>query len=189
VADGIAEGLNLSWRKGATKICILVADAPPHGLTKQDSMPNGCPCGIDPVVLVHQMATKGIILYCVGCEPAVVPFKNFFEAIAYTTGGKYVPLKNANLLAKVIVGTTQEELSLEKWMPVVQTEVEKHIEESGGIVDEAILNKNIHEKLKSEGAITKNLNLNNENMERASETSISYSKLQTLPEYKKEFKL
>lgn len=189
VADGVFEGLNLGWRKGATKICILVADAPPHGLTRQDTMPNGCPCGIDPVKIVHQMATKGIILYCVGCEPAVTPFKDFFEAIAYTTGGKYVPLKNANLLAKVIVGTAQEELSLEKWMTIVQNEVEKQIEKSGGVVDEAVLNKNIHDKLKSEGAITKSLNLNNEKMERASEASISYSKLETLPEYKKEFKL
>ncbi len=32
VADGLDEALKLSWREVATKIVVLIADAPPHGL-------------------------------------------------------------------------------------------------------------------------------------------------------------
>ena len=34
------------------------------------------------------MAENGITLYTVGCEPAITPYKDFFTAIAYTTGNK-----------------------------------------------------------------------------------------------------
>ena len=47
------------------------------------------------------MAHKGITLYSVGCEPAILRYKDLFSAFAYKTGGQYVPLRNANLLAKV----------------------------------------------------------------------------------------
>ena len=77
---------------------------------------SGCLCNIDPIQVVDQMAVKGITLYSVGCEPAITPYKDFFCAISYKTGGQYVPLRNANLLAKVIIGGTQEEISLEKLM-------------------------------------------------------------------------
>ena len=53
------------------------------------------------MVVVDKMAEKGITLYSVGCEPALTPYKQFFSALAYKTGGQYVPLRNANLLAKV----------------------------------------------------------------------------------------
>ena len=50
VADGLNEVLTLSWREKSTKICVLIADAPPHGLSSSgDSFPNGCPLGIDPL--------------------------------------------------------------------------------------------------------------------------------------------
>lgn len=83
-------------------VSILYLKAPPHGLgCSGDSMPNGCPLGIDPLAVVDKMAEKGITLYSIGCEPALVPYKQFFSALAYKTGGQYVPLRNANLLAKV----------------------------------------------------------------------------------------
>ena len=47
------------------------------------------------------MAQKAITLYSVGCEPAILKYKEFFSALAYKTGGQYVPLRNAKLLAKV----------------------------------------------------------------------------------------
>ena len=81
---------------------IVILKAPPHGLGDPgDGFPNGCPDGNDPLEIVAKMAQKAITLYSVGCEPAIGPYKEFFSALAYKTGGQYVPLRNANLLAKV----------------------------------------------------------------------------------------
>ena len=112
--------LKLSWRDEATKICVLVSDAPPHGLQASgDSFPNGCPSGHDPLSIARQLAEKGITLYVAGCEPSLVPYKDFFAALAYVTGGQYVPLSAAGALTAVIVGGAQEELSMEQWMEQV----------------------------------------------------------------------
>ncbi|ESO93495.1 hypothetical protein LOTGIDRAFT_74212, partial [Lottia gigantea] len=115
VADALHDVLKLSWREEATKICILISDAPPHGLSNRsgDSFPNGCPDNIDPVEVVRSMAQKGITLYTVGCEPSITPYKEFFTAIAYITGGQYVPLTGAKSLTQIIIGGAQEEMSLE----------------------------------------------------------------------------
>ena len=61
----------------------------------------GCPNGLDPMVTTNQIAAKGITLYLVGCEPSIIPYKEFFSAIAHLTGGQYVPLKHAKLLTQV----------------------------------------------------------------------------------------
>lgn len=81
VADGLHEALKLSWRVESTKICILIADAPPHGLgASSDGFPNGCPIGLDPVVIVREMAKKSITLYTVGVEPPIgKPFTLFVK--------------------------------------------------------------------------------------------------------------
>jgi hypothetical protein len=64
------------------------------------------------------MAEKTIILYTVGVVPPIgqlfliltnffnylVPYRDFFMSLAYITGGQYVPLVDANLLAQVIIG-------------------------------------------------------------------------------------
>lgn len=43
--DALHGALNASWREDATKIVILVTDAPPHGIgERHDGFPNGCPC-------------------------------------------------------------------------------------------------------------------------------------------------
>ncbi len=72
VADALREVLTLSWRSEATKICILISDAPPHGLISAgDSFPNGCPVGLDTIKIVRQMAENNITLYTVGVEPPI----------------------------------------------------------------------------------------------------------------------
>lgn len=124
VADALHDALKLSWRENSTKICILISDAPPHGLSPNgDSFPQGCPAGIDPIDVAKKMAQKGIILYCVGVEPPILPYKDFFSAIAFMTGGQYVPLTNADMLAKVIIGSAQEEISLNKLTESVEQEI------------------------------------------------------------------
>ena len=75
VADALNDAFNLSWRSDAVKICILISDAPPHGLVPDgDSFPAGCPAGHDPLAIVRKMAEKQIILYTVGVEPPIGMF-------------------------------------------------------------------------------------------------------------------
>lgn len=78
--------------------------APPHGLEGAvgDRMPNGCPKKNDPVEIANHMAERSITLYSVGCEPSLKPYRRFFQTISLITGGKYVPLEQAENLTQVI---------------------------------------------------------------------------------------
>ena len=55
-------------------------------------------------------------------------------SLAYITGGQYVPMINAKLLAQVIIGGVREEISLERLMQDAQEDINqeiKHAEEEG----------------------------------------------------------
>lgn len=123
------DALHMDWRKGSTKVVVLVTDAPPHGLGERgDRFPGGCPDGHDPIVTAHSMAEAGICLYTVGCEPKLSSSfhwftKDFMVAIANITGGQAVSLSSSQHLVGVILGSTQEEIALENLMG--QFEVEK----------------------------------------------------------------
>jgi len=72
VADALHDVLKLSWRAEATKIAVLISDAPPHGLDlANDGFPEGDPGGVNPLKIVREMAEKQITLYCVGVEPPI----------------------------------------------------------------------------------------------------------------------
>ncbi|RNA22777.1 von Willebrand factor type A domain containing [Brachionus plicatilis] len=93
VAEALHAALKLSWRDNSTKICILISDAPPHGINcPDDSFPNGSPNEIDPIQCVIKLAEKSVTLYSIGCEPALIPYKEFFCSLAYRTGGQYIYL-------------------------------------------------------------------------------------------------
>ncbi|CAF3282644.1 unnamed protein product [Rotaria sp. Silwood2] len=129
VADALHEVLNLSWRPEATRICILISDAPPHGLDPTgDSFPNGCPAGYDPLRLARDMGEHRITLYAVGVEPPIVRYRDFFMTIAYITGGQYVPMVNAQLLAKVIIGGVREEITLERLMQNADADIVREVQ-------------------------------------------------------------
>lgn len=150
VADGLHATLDLSWRVDSTKICILISDAPPHGLDpNDDTFPNGCPLGLDPLKIVREMAEKHITLYCVGVEPPIgklylhlyvdshvnnyfslVRYRDFFMTLAYITGGQYVPMVNSKLLAKVIIGGVREEISLERLMLHAQADIDREMQQA-----------------------------------------------------------
>lgn len=178
VADALYDVLNLSWRSDATKICVLISDAPPHGLRKYDNFPL-CPAGHDPVCIASEMAKIGVVLYSVGCDLSGVDM-DFFMAIAFKTGGQYVPLNNASILADVIIGSVQEEVSLEKWMAEVDEEVQRDLE-AGKEIDEEDLSKRIHEKMKLAGARAKQLKRENKPVGEITRRAKLMSKLQTLP--------
>ncbi|KAK2177332.1 hypothetical protein NP493_607g01025 [Ridgeia piscesae] len=152
VADALHQVVKLRWREDSTKICVFIADAPPHGLSSSgDHFPNGCPDGLDPMVVTRELAEKGITLYIAGCEPSITAYKDFFMALAHLTGGQYVPLARADVLAKVIVGGAQEELSLQQLMEEVNQEVIHAAAQADEDIDAEDLTRQVHMKLKSRG--------------------------------------
>jgi hypothetical protein len=123
MADALHDLLHLEWRSSSSspstntsKVAVLIADAPPHGLGERgDGFPNGCPLEHDPLALTRQLAARGITLYTVGCEPAISTFENCKDLLIFmaeTTGGQALVLESASLLAAVILGGAQEEVGL-----------------------------------------------------------------------------
>jgi len=121
------------FREEAAKICILIADAPPHGIGESgDGFPNGDPDGHDPLALARSMAKRGIVIYSVGCEPALGQYKNaraFMVSLAEITEGQAIALSSASLLAEVILGGSIEELGLKKISAQYEQEMAKIAEE------------------------------------------------------------
>merc|ERR1719284_546309 len=124
VAAALHATLNMEWRADATKIVVLIADAPPHGLGESgDGFPDGGPDGIDPLVVLDQMSMAGICIYSVGCQPALSSYRfatEFFIACAQRTNGQAVALGSAAALADVILGASVEEMDLEALTAQVQ---------------------------------------------------------------------
>jgi len=114
---GLFVAENLSYRENATKIVILIADAPPHGLEENgDGFPEGDPNGHDPLLIARSMAGKGITIYAVGCEPALGRYRHaraFFVFLSEITSGQAISLGSSSLLADVILGGAVEELGLQ----------------------------------------------------------------------------
>ncbi|CAF0818906.1 unnamed protein product, partial [Didymodactylos carnosus] len=91
------------------KLCILITDAPPHGLgCADDNYPDGCPCKLDPWYIAEEFERRDITLLVIGIEPEMTPYKGFYYALANKTGGTYIPFENANILPKIINGSSQE---------------------------------------------------------------------------------
>jgi len=135
VADGLHACLNLSYRPNSTKVAVMIADAPPHGIgCSGDGFPNGCPKGHDPLEIVRAMAAKGITIYSVICGN--FEGQAFYQGIAQMTGGQYIPISSAHLLAGVIVGGAQEEITLEKLMQDAQNTIEAEEKAAGRELDD-----------------------------------------------------
>jgi len=58
--------------------------------------------------------------------------------LAYITGGQYVPMVNAQLLAQVIIGGVREEISLDRLMQDAQEDIDREMQraEAEGVDDE-----------------------------------------------------
>uniref|UniRef100_A0A6U6KJM2 VWFA domain-containing protein n=1 Tax=Odontella aurita TaxID=265563 RepID=A0A6U6KJM2_9STRA len=135
VADGLLDCLNLSYRPNSTKIVVMIADAPPHGLgCCGDGFPKGCPQGHDPLEIVRALATNGITIYSVICGN--FEGQAFYQGIAKMTGGQYIPISSAHLLAGVIIGGAQEEISLERLMQDAQDTIEAEEKAAGRELDD-----------------------------------------------------
>ena len=183
VVDGLHAATKLDYRDNATKVCTLIADAPPHGLGMSgDGFPDGCPCGLDPITVCRNMAEKGISLYCIGCEPSISPYKSFFMALAAITGGQYCPMQNSKVLATAVVSTVREEICLEGLMD----EVRHRVDASEGMTEEEQA-RLVQQALKEKGVRSKQTKAD-VGMPTMTEDAVSMSKAGSLAEARKHFK-
>lgn len=77
VAGGLKLATGLSWRS-EIRLCILIADAPPHGCVyhhrgMEDRYPRGCPKGHDPSKLLYNLQVRRVcrkwgMIVCVVCD-------------------------------------------------------------------------------------------------------------------------
>jgi len=154
VAEALHDALSLDYRKNAIKICVLIADAPPHGIgVSGDGFPNGNPNGHDPVKIAQAMAELGIILYVVACEPSLSGYAgahDLMAGLAEITEGRYLPLTGAHLLPNVIIGGAKEEVSLQKLQTFVEDEMEQMKKENPNIKKEE-MEARLASKVKASG--------------------------------------
>jgi Mg-chelatase subunit ChlD len=157
IADAMQALLKLSWRRDSTKVCIFIADSPPHAIgCSGDGFPEACPCGLDPMTTIFEIAEKAITMYMVGCEPSIAQYRDWFIAMADITGGRYVPLTVAKFLSKIIISGTLEEISLSALLRDATTEVVK-LSTVGRPVSEEKLKEAVYNSLKLSGTKTKHL--------------------------------
>merc|ERR1719251_466293 len=154
VTEALHDAVNLCYRKNAIKICVIIADAPPHGLgCSGDGFPNGNPNGYDPVKMAKEMAERGIILYVVACEPSLSGYAgahDLMAGLAEITEGRYLPLTGAHLLPNVIIGGAKEEVSLQKLQKFVEDEMEQ-IKAQEPTIKKEEMNARIASKMKASG--------------------------------------
>jgi len=149
VTAALAEALSMEWRPYASKMVVLIADAPPHGIGEYgDGFDDGSPDGHDPLQLARQMASKGITLFFVACEPALSGYSyatDFYQAITSITSGLMLPLTTADLLTHAIVGSVLENLDMERLVREVGQAVAERILGNNESVDDVA--KELHERL------------------------------------------
>jgi len=149
VTAALAEALNMDWREHSSKMVVLIADAPPHGIGEYgDGFDDGSPDGNDPLQIARAMASKGITLFFVACEPALSGYSfanDFFKAITSITSGLMLPLTTADLLTHAIVGSVLENLDMERLVQEVGQAVAQRILGNNESVDDVA--RELHERL------------------------------------------
>ncbi|KAF8682512.1 von Willebrand factor type A domain [Rhizoctonia solani] len=149
VTASLWDALNLDWRPTASKMIVLIADAPPHGIGEYgDGFDAGSPDGHDPLVIARELAQRGIVLFFVACEPALSGYahaNDFYTALTSITSGLMVPLTTASLLSRAIIGSVLENLDMERLIREVGAAVAERILGGQQSVDDVA--RELHEKL------------------------------------------
>jgi len=172
ITAALGDALAMDWRPTASKMVVLIADAPPHGLGEYgDGFDDGSPDGLDPLVLAREMASRGITLFFVACEPALSGYihaTDFYRALTGITSGVMLPLTTANLLSHAIIGSVLENLDMERLIHEVGQAVAERILGGNETVDDVA--RELHEKLLLRNESTQTLVV--ENIYRESEEAI-----------------
>ncbi|EFC45158.1 vWFA domain-containing protein [Naegleria gruberi] len=105
----------LPFNKKGKKICIWIADAPPHGMNSSgDRYPEGCKDEegnvIDWIRLGSDLQEKGVVFYTLICKRAQndQQLALFMDFLATKTDGKCMLLTNANKLPNLIINGSIE---------------------------------------------------------------------------------
>ncbi|EJT98762.1 vWA-like protein [Dacryopinax primogenitus] len=170
VTAALYDALNMDWRPEARRMVVLIADAPPHGLGEYgDGFDSGSPDGHDPIQIVREMATRGITLFFVACEPALSGYlyaNEFYHAMTSLTGGTVLPLTTSSLLSHAIIGSVLENLDMEDLIREVGQHVANRVLGGDDVDDIA---RQLHEHLMLRNENTKKLKI--ESIYRTSEES------------------
>jgi hypothetical protein len=117
-----------------------------------------------------------------------VPYRDFFMSIAYITGGQYVPMVNAKLLAQVIIGGVREEISLERLMQNAEEDINREMQQAEAEgADENEITSRVNRLL-----VTKNLRVKQmENLAGATSSVAkeSYSRCVDMKELRSQYKV
>lgn len=155
VAAALHELNQLEWRPNATKVSVLIADAPPHGLGESgDGFPQGCPLGHDPIKICKEMAAKNIIVYAVGVEPVLSTSykfaRDFMMMVASATDGKFLPLGKASVLTDVVVNGALEGVNMKELWEKVEAETAAEAQSKGVKLSTEELVKQTEKRLEQE---------------------------------------
>ncbi|KAG8849050.1 hypothetical protein FRB96_000950 [Tulasnella sp. 330] len=163
VTAALGEALDMDWRPTASKMVVLIADAPPHGIGEYgDGFADGSPDGKDPIQIARTMASRGITLFFVACEPALSGYQfatDFYQGITGITSGLMLPLTTANLLAHAIIGSVLENLDMERLIREVGQEVAARILGNNESVDDVA--RALQESLSLRGESTRKVVIKN----------------------------
>jgi Mg-chelatase subunit ChlD len=110
VFDGIVAACQqLSWRRSARRLLVLIGDSPPHGLgAGSDGFPKGCPCGETIASVTRLAEEKCITIHALGLTRAVV---DSFSEISYLTGGKFFSSQQGKQAIEHIATLLKEEFA------------------------------------------------------------------------------
>lgn len=164
VVDALQAALKLDYRDNCARVCVLIADAPPHGLGEGgDGFPDGCPCGLDPIAVAREMAQKDIVIYAVGVEPSLGHYqfaRDFMRSIAQITNGQFLALTSASVLAKVIIGGAAEEIALNRIAQDMEAEVQNLRKQQPQLRDTEVIQR-VTERLQEQRHVTSQLQVEN----------------------------
>ncbi|KAF8959803.1 hypothetical protein BDZ97DRAFT_1666704, partial [Flammula alnicola] len=154
VTEALDAALASDWRIDASKMVVLIADAPPHGIGEpSDASPGGSPSGKNPLALGRRMAELGITLHLIACEPTLsTSYKfayDFYKALTALTGGLLLPLVSASGLADYIIGSSLERIELEALVGDYGKSIARRVLFSGEAP--AALTKEYHAKFTARG--------------------------------------
>lgn len=99
----------MEWRPGATRMAVIITDAPPHGLGHPgDYFPNGTEHvgGHDPVKLIDQLSMMSVAVYsCItnSMVSAYAKGPSFFVRLSTRTNASCLRLKSPTQTAEAIV--------------------------------------------------------------------------------------
>jgi hypothetical protein len=154
----------LDYSPNSSRVCILIADAPPHGLGESgDGFPQGSPDGHDPIKIAKELATKGVVIYAVGVEPVLSTSykyaRDFMMTMASLTQGRFLPLGRADILSDVVVNTTIEALQINEFWAKFEAEALAEAASKGEKLNEAQLLERCEKQLHAKKAEVKMTNI------------------------------